>query len=319
MLIGITGATGGLGRRLTEILLERGCSVRCLIRNGSNLNVSKSENVEIVTGTLSDVYSLAKFVKGVDICVHIAAQVTSTSKEALFETNVTGTRNLCKAIEENDRSCRLVHCSSIVVRELLFYQKPFVSDYTMSKYYAEQVVDQYSNRIKTTIIYPGYIFGKYDRALMPYIIDMLQNGLKFWIRGGEKNAPIIYVDDLCELFYQVIMNKDTVGKKYVSLERQEKGMHHVIKLIASRLNYPVPQKVYPKCVIRIYLKFNALLSTWFGAKKIKMSLRSLNILSNHAKHFNNAFDDIGWKQRYTLDEIVMTALDDYLQYRKDNS
>lgn len=186
MLIGITGATGGLGRRLTEILLERGCSVRCLIRNSSNLNMPNSENLEIVTGALSDKYSLAKFVKGIDICVHIAAQVTATSKEALFETNVTGTRNLCEAIEENNKGCRLVHCSSIVVRELLFYQRPFVSNYTMSKYYAEQVVNQYSNKIKTTIIYPGYIFGKYDRALMPYIIDMLQNGLKFWIKGVKK-------------------------------------------------------------------------------------------------------------------------------------
>ena len=319
MLIGITGATGGLGRRLTEILLERGYSVRCLIRSSSNLSVPNSQNLEIVTGALSDMYSLAKFVKGIDICVHIAAQVTSTSKDALFETNVTGTRNLCRAIEENNRSCRLVHCSSIVVRELLFYQKPFVSNYTMSKYYAERVVDQYSNKIKTTIIYPGYIFGKYDRALMPYIIDMLQNGLKFWIKGGEKNAPIIYVDDLCELFYQVIMNKDTVGKKYVSLEKQEKGMHYVIKLIASRLNYPVPQRIYPKYAIRVFLKFNALMSKLFGANKIKMSLRSLNILSNHAKHFNNAFEDIGWKQKYTLDEIVLTALDDYLQYKSDNS
>lgn len=313
MLIGITGATGGLGRRLTEILLERGCSVRCLIRNGSNLNMTKSENLEVVTGELSDMYSLAKFVEGIDICVHIAAQVTATSKEALFKTNVTGTKNLCKAIEDNNRSCRLVHCSSIVVRELLFYQKPFVSNYTMSKYYAERVVDQYSKKIKTTIIYPGYIFGKYDRALMPYIIDMLQNGLKFWIKGGEKNAPIIYVDDLCELFYQVIMNKDTVGKKYVSLERQEKGMHYVIQLIASRLNYPVPRRTYPKYAIRIYLKFNALMSNLFGVNKIKMSLRSLNILSNHAKHFNNAFEDIGWKQKYTLDEIVKAALDDYMQ------
>lgn len=317
MLIGITGATGGLGRRLTEILLERGCSVRCLVRNGSNLKMTETENLEVVTGTLSDMYSLAKFVKGIDICVHIAAQVTGTSKEALFETNVTGTRNLCKAIEENNRSCRLVHCSSIVVRDLLFYQKPFVSDYTMSKYYAERVVDQYSNKIKTTVIYPGYIFGKYDRALMPYIIDMLQNGLKFWVKGGEKNAPIIYVDDLCELFYQVIMNNDTVGKKYVSLERQEKGMHYVIKLIASKLNYTVPRRSYPKFAMRIYLKFNALMSKLFGADKIKMSLRSLNILSNHAKHFNNAFEDIGWRQKYTLDEIVMAALDDYMQNRSE--
>ena len=69
--------------------------------------------------------------------------------------------------------------------------------------------------------------------------------------------------------------------------------------------------------MRIYLKFNALMSKLFGADKIKMSLRSLNILSNHAKHFNNAFEDIGWRQKYTLDEIVMAALDDYMQNRSE--
>lgn len=317
MLIGITGATGGLGKRLTEILLERGFYIRCLIRKKAD-NFPESERLEIVFGDLLDKASLITFVEGIDICIHIAAQVTATSKKDLFETNVNGTRNLCQAIEKGNKNCRLIYCSSIVVKELLFYQKPFVSDYTMSKYYAEKVVDQYGKKMRTTVIYPGYIFGKYDRALLPYIINMLQNGLKFWVRGGEKNAPIIYVDDLCELFYQVIINEKTVGKKYVSLEEHEEGMHYVIKLIASKFNYHTPDRdrTYPKFIIKICLKLNIIFSKLFHVQRIKMNLRSLNILSNHAKHFNNAYEDVGWKQEYTVDEIVNTALEDYLQCKQ---
>ena len=122
--------------------------------------------------------------------------------------------------------------------------------------------------------------------------------------------------NLCELFYQVILNESTIGKKYVSLEKQKEGMHYVIKLIADRLNYSLPQKSYSKVVVRIYLKLNGIASKLFGIKKVEMRLRSLNILSNHAIYFNNAYEDIGWKQRYSLEEIVNTALDDYLKYTK---
>lgn len=311
MIIGVTGATGGLGKRLTELLLERGYYVKCFIRKKYD-NFLESNKLEIVYGELSDRESVVKFIEGIDICVHIAAQVTATSKKSLFETNVNGTRNLCEVIVKSNINCRLIHCSSIVVKELLFYQKPFVSNYTMSKYYAERVVDEYSKDIRTTVIYPGYIFGKYDRALMPYIINMLRDELKFLVKGGEKNAPIIYVDDLCELFYQVIINENTIGKKYVSLEEREEGMHFVIKLIASKLNFSIPKVTYSKSIIRIYLKINDIFSKVFKVRRINMSLRSLNILSNHAKYFNNAYEDIGWRQRYTVAEIVNLALEDYL-------
>ena len=49
MVIGITGATGGLGRRMSEILLERGYEIRCLVRRNSKHDFLVKEGIELVS------------------------------------------------------------------------------------------------------------------------------------------------------------------------------------------------------------------------------------------------------------------------------
>jgi len=307
LIIGITGSTGGLGRRLSELLNARGYHLKCLVRKSSNTNFLNLKNIELVYGDITDEKSLKEFIKGIDICIHIAAQVSSAPKTVLHQINVEGTRNICEAIRLYNHDCRFIYCSSIVVCNYRKIKKYSYSDYTISKYDAEQVVNQYFDELKTTIIYPGYIYGPYDRLLIPSIIKMLKDGLPFYVNGGEKNAPVVYIDDLCELFIKCIFDKKAIGKKYVSLEKTDIGIHEIIRVIASLTGYSVPTKKYPKWFARIYMKINTL---FLG--KTTLSLREINILSNHAKYFNNA-QEIGWKQKTTIADGLIKAINWYNQ------
>lgn len=73
MKVLLTGATGLLGGALLELLLDRGYEVRCLIRRESpNVSRLDLETVEVRYGDASDEDSIARALRGVEACVHVA-------------------------------------------------------------------------------------------------------------------------------------------------------------------------------------------------------------------------------------------------------
>lgn len=64
MLIGITGSTGGLGRRLSEILNQKGFQLKCLVRSKGKAEFLDKMGAELVYGDINNKESLKLFVRG---------------------------------------------------------------------------------------------------------------------------------------------------------------------------------------------------------------------------------------------------------------
>lgn len=64
----VSGATGFIGRRLTRVLLERGCSVRCMLRRDS---VGIAAGAEIVRADMLDRGSLQPVMAGIDTAYYL--------------------------------------------------------------------------------------------------------------------------------------------------------------------------------------------------------------------------------------------------------
>ncbi len=315
MFVGITGGTSGLGERLVQILHDKGCKLKVLVRKTSKVENLKKEGIDIVLGDITDPVSLINFVKDIDICYHIAAQVDQSTKEIFYKVNVDGTKNICSAIINNNPNCKLVYCSSIAIKDVKVYNHFLLSNYTLSKYYAEKIVDEFilKSNLKATVIYPGYMYGPCDKKYLPGLINLLKNNLQFIIRGGEKNAPIVFIDDICELFYLAGIKNESIGKKYSSLKESEKGVHDFIKMLSVKIGIPFPKKVYPKLPMVIYAfllkKFGKIFKINF---KLKIDKRLIEILSKKAKYFNTeAKKDLGWDQKTSLSEGLEIALNWY--------
>ena len=73
MKVLLTGATGFTGSQVVRKLLERGCSVRCLVRRSSDLRSLEGLGVETVYGDLADSGALMTALKGVDGLVNVAS------------------------------------------------------------------------------------------------------------------------------------------------------------------------------------------------------------------------------------------------------
>ncbi|MBP8275156.1 MAG: NAD(P)H-binding protein, partial [Acidobacteria bacterium] len=71
-LILLTGATGYIGGRLVPLLLERGCRVRCLVRDPSRLEGRPwHAQVEIVAGDVLQANGLAAAMEGVSAAYYL--------------------------------------------------------------------------------------------------------------------------------------------------------------------------------------------------------------------------------------------------------
>jgi UDP-glucose 4-epimerase len=97
MKILVTGATGKVGSRLAKRLAQRGDQVRALVRDPSRAAALREHRIELATGDLLDVDSLAAAVRGVDAVVHCAAFFRGASPEQAHAVNDLGSQHLANA------------------------------------------------------------------------------------------------------------------------------------------------------------------------------------------------------------------------------
>jgi nucleoside-diphosphate-sugar epimerase len=113
----VTGATGFIGGRLTELLTtEDGVKVRALARAPSKAGRLASSGVEIVQGDLTDPASLQRAIEGCQIVFHCAALMhdAEATPEGFRQVNVEGARHMLDAALETGVE-RFIHISSIAV------------------------------------------------------------------------------------------------------------------------------------------------------------------------------------------------------------
>jgi nucleoside-diphosphate-sugar epimerase len=169
MTILVTGASGFLGRHLTDRLLRREHAVRTLSRShGGGL----PPHVEHFQGDIKDVTLLEAAMAGVETVYHAAAIVPGAGSDTqMWDANVNGTRSVAEAcLRAGVR--RLVLVSSIAVYktplpDLVLESAPVggVTTYGRSKAMAEVVAtDICRGRLELVIARPCQMFGTVDRT-----------------------------------------------------------------------------------------------------------------------------------------------------------
>ena len=203
----VTGATGFLGGRLAEMLLERGAEVTVLARRPEALQAELRGRVRAVRGSLTDEAALVEAVQGATHVFHCAAASTDWAADAVFfESNVLGTERLLAAAETSATLARFVHVSTTDV-----YGYPRVSGdeslamvdrglgYNRTKIAGERAVwAAASAGMPVTVMRPATIWGPRGGPLVMGIVDELRRGTMLLVAGGRVRAGLVYVDDVAE-------------------------------------------------------------------------------------------------------------------------
>ena len=232
MLVFVTGATGLLGSNVVHALLAQGHQVRGLVRSKEKaLRIFPAEQVEFITGDMSDVAAFAPSLAGCDALIHTAAYFREyyqpgDHKAILERINVQGTLNLLIAAEKAGMK-KAVHISSSGVIGLTPDGSPGDENtppdehsasnrYFASKVSAELAIGRFlkERSLPVTLILPGWMWGPGDSAPTGsgrLVLDFLKQKLPGIVDGG---ASLVDARDVAQATINAVEH-GTSGERYI--------------------------------------------------------------------------------------------------------
>lgn len=201
----VTGATGFIGRRLAQLLLERGQPLRLLARDPRRLGtLAVADLATVCKGDLLDNASLEPACQGCFAVINVAGAIAGRDQAAFDAVNAKGAADLYAAAER--AGCRLfIQISSMAAvgpspdgRELTEADSfAPLSAYGRSKRTCESMLLSKSSSCKVVVIRPPIVYGPSDTATLP-LFKLGSRGFSLALSAPDPCYSIIYVDDLCQ-------------------------------------------------------------------------------------------------------------------------
>jgi dihydroflavonol-4-reductase len=205
----VTGATGFLGHTLCPYLVERGYSLRALVRPSSTRDFLRPLGVELAWGDVRDPTAVHAATQGCRAVVHAAGKFRFWGqREDFFAANLEGTRNLLEAARQAGVE-RFVHVSTIAVigaprsGTTIDEQYPPAprDDYQRSKLEGERLALHYHQEhgLPTLVLRPGAFYGPGGRyALNRLFFEDPLKGLPMQVYGGRHITFPVYIRDVAQ-------------------------------------------------------------------------------------------------------------------------
>jgi nucleoside-diphosphate-sugar epimerase len=227
MKIFLTGASGFVGSHLVQSLIAAGHEVVAHYRSPQPLNIKPQHNLEVWSGDLNDVPSLAKRIQGIDSVIHCAAEMKLwNSKKVLHETNVLMTQHILKAAKQAGVP-QFIYMSDASVAKDPSIANLDVSEsralpslqkfpYSHSKSLAEQyVLAAGDETLRVISLRPASIWGKGD--LIDRILGKAANSNQFgWFEQGDYLFSTCNIYNLCAAVQKALLSKANRESFFIS-------------------------------------------------------------------------------------------------------
>lgn len=251
----VTGASGFLGWHVARLLTEKNHRVRALCRPTSQI---RELDVERVTGDLRDPESLQKAAAGCELVFHVAAdyRLWSRHPQDLYDSNVTGTRNILEAARsagvEKIVYTSTVGCIGMPKDRDGDENTPVTLDdmaghYKRSKWLAEQVaLEKAREGWPVVIVNPTAPIGDHDWKPTPtgkIIVDFMNNRLPAFVDTG---LNLIDVHDTAA-GHLLAAEHGRVGERYI-LGCENLTLKDILARLAAMAGKPAPTTRVPYAV-----------------------------------------------------------------------
>lgn len=268
----VTGADGFIGSHLTEMLLDRGFTVRALAQYNSFNNWGWLEDViagrpagdyrlEIVSGDVRDSAFCRNLVEGAGTVFHLAALIaipySYVAPESYVDTNIKGTLNMCQAARDAGVERLLVTSTSEVYGTAIEVPIPEThprqpqSPYSATKIGADAIALSFYNAFELPVVIarPFNTYGPRQsaRAIIPTIISQIASG-KNVISVGDltPTRDFNYVTDTCRGFIALAEASGIEGREINIASGTEISMADTLETIARVMGRKVDFVVDPE-------------------------------------------------------------------------
>jgi len=220
----VTGASGFLGGRLVQMLVESGASVRAFVRATSDRSHLDGLDIEFAEGALTDRSSLDRAMEGITRVFNCAGMSADWGRwEDFFAANVAGVENVLEAAAAAGTVTRVVHVSTTDV-----YGYPEIPcaetygphdvgyPYNRSKGMGDRIALDFSARrgLPVTVVRPVSIFGPRSKDFVVEIGTLLVGGEMMTVSGGTSPAGLVYVDDVVQAMMALADAPEAAGQAF---------------------------------------------------------------------------------------------------------
>ncbi len=189
MTVLVTGATGFLGRRVVQQLLETNHEVRAMVRSPGSERVFTTPPTEVCYGDVRDPDAVAEACRDISEVIHLVAVIRGGPRQ--FDAiNRQGTANVVGAAREAGSVRRFVHLSAIGAANVPNLR------YLYSKWQGEQEV--VGGGLPYVIIRPSLIFGPGDEFTNAVAALVRCLPVTPVIGSGNNRLQPIHVDDVAQ-------------------------------------------------------------------------------------------------------------------------
>jgi len=265
MNIFITGGSGFIGRKLVEVLRNKGHSVKMLSRHPASKALP---GVQEVLGDLSSALCpFDQLVEDCEIIFHCAGEIRNT--EMMRPLHVDATQRLLEAVHnEASRTGRTIHwvqLSSVGIygpprekanSERIVTEKTThnpVGEYEITKSISDEMIMQacQDGLMTCSIVRPSNVIGKgMTNQSLRSMGTMIGRRLFFYIGRPGAIATYVHVDDVVEVLLRCGFEQCAKGEVFnVS---NDCALEELVKSISIALKVRPPWMRFPEPVVRIF-------------------------------------------------------------------
>ncbi len=257
----ITGGTGLVGSRLTELLLEKGHKVKYLSRSAGVKNGIQSYKWDI---NKSEIDSEA--FKEVDGIIHLAGagvadkKWTAERKKEILESRTNSTSLLRNTLNSIDHQVTSFVSASAIgyygwdtggvwVKEGSRFGDDFLA--TVTKAWEEEVDQIAELGIRTAKLRIGIVFSEKGGALYE-LAKPIKMGAGAPLGSGDQYMSWIHIDDLCKMFIHATESSDVEGV-FNAVGPNPETNQVITKKVAKVLDKPCFLPNVPSFILKIIL------------------------------------------------------------------
>jgi nucleoside-diphosphate-sugar epimerase len=257
----VTGATGFIGSRLIERLIEESVPVRALVRHPEKRARLRARGVELIHGDVTDADSLHRAVANCQLVFHCAALMhdAPVSADEYRRVNVGGVRNLLEAASVAAVE-RFIYVSSTAVYGISPKENTTESDphqpcglpYLDNKIEAEEIAFKFHRErmLPLTVIRPANVYGPRSRVWTIWLIEMIKAGKIILVDDGCGMANHVYIDNLVDGMLLVARHDKAIGEAFIISDGAHTNWKEFLGYYAQMLgcalrSVPKPQAVEP--------------------------------------------------------------------------
>ena len=264
----VTGATGFIGTRLVQALVERGRRVRALSRRDhvdpppgfgrGRPGPLEHELVEIVRGDITDRDSLLRGMEGCERVFHLAAYAKNWARDprTFYRMNVEGMQNVFDAARQHNVT-RVVWTSSIVTfgptppgvvgDETMPRVTPkYLTEYEQTKAIAEQeALRRAAEGFPVVIVNPTRVYGPghltEGNSLARLIDDYDRGRVPVLLNRGVNVGNYVLVDDVVQ-GHLLAMERGRIGQRYIlgGENATLKEFFRTIDRVSGKTHFQIP-------------------------------------------------------------------------------